>query len=123
MKRRPLLALGALSPLTSFLPAAHAAAVGQSAPLLTGALLLGGAVFTVAIDAVGSTVFLRAVRSYERPQMAAVYRTYLDFSELTPPLVYSVMLAFFGLGSVFAALGCLMLLCAAIAWRHLPKSL
>ncbi|MBL0945565.1 MAG: thioredoxin family protein [Hydrogenophaga sp.] len=32
MKRRPLLALGALSPLTSFLPAAHAAAVGQSAP-------------------------------------------------------------------------------------------
>ena len=28
--------------------------------------------------------------------MAAVYRTYLDFSELTPPLVYSVVLAFFG---------------------------
>ncbi|KQZ13902.1 MFS transporter [Mesorhizobium sp. Root554] len=100
-----------------------AGAVGQAAPLVTGALLLGGAVFTVAIDAVGSTVFLRAVRSYERPQMAAVYRTYLDFSELTPPLVYSVLLAFFGLGSVFAALGCLMLLCATIAWRHLPKSL
>lgn len=100
-----------------------AGAVGQTAPLITGALLLGGAVFTVAIDAVGSTVFLRAVRSYERPQMAAVYRTYLDFSELTPPLVYSVLLAFFGLGSVFAALGCLMLLCAVISWLHLPKSL
>ncbi len=100
-----------------------AGAVGQAAPLLTGALLLGGAVFTVAIDAVGSTVFLRAVRSFERPQMAAVYRTYLDFSELTPPLVYAVMLAFFGLGSVFATLGCLMLLCAAISWRYLPKSL
>lgn len=100
-----------------------AGAVGQTAPLITGALLLGGAVFTVAIDAVGSTVFLRAVRSYERPQMAAVYRTYLDFSELTPPLVYSVLLAFFGLGSVFAALACLMLLCAVISWLHLPKSL
>lgn len=33
-----------------------AGAVGQTAPLITGALLLGGAVFTVAIDAVGSTV-------------------------------------------------------------------
>ncbi len=35
MKRRPLLALGALAPLASFLPAAHAAAVGQAAPDFT----------------------------------------------------------------------------------------
>ncbi|WP_288253584.1 thioredoxin family protein [uncultured Hydrogenophaga sp.] len=35
MKRRPLIALGALSPLTAFLPAAHAAAVGQAAPDFT----------------------------------------------------------------------------------------
>jgi peroxiredoxin len=35
MKRRPLLALSALAPLTAFLPAAHAAAVGQSAPDFT----------------------------------------------------------------------------------------
>ncbi|MBL0917355.1 MAG: redoxin domain-containing protein [Hydrogenophaga sp.] len=35
MKRRPLLALSALAPLTSFLPAAHAAAVGQAAPDFT----------------------------------------------------------------------------------------
>jgi peroxiredoxin len=32
MKRRPLLALSALTPLSMFLPAAHAAAVGQAAP-------------------------------------------------------------------------------------------
>src|SRR5690606_10851847 len=76
-----------------------AGAVGELIASLTGAFLLGGALFAIAIDALGSTVFMRAVRSYERPQMAAVYRSYLDFSELTPPLVYSVVLVFFGLGS------------------------
>lgn len=35
MNRRPLLAFGALAPLTAFLPAAHAAAVGQTAPDFT----------------------------------------------------------------------------------------
>jgi hypothetical protein len=92
-------------------------------PLLTGGLLLAGALFAIAVDALGSTAFMRAVRAYERPQMAAVYRTYLDFSELTPPLVYSVVLAFFGLGSVFATLGCLAAGCAVVTWRYLPKSM
>ena len=66
---------------------------------------------------------MRSVRSYERPQMAAVYRTYLDFSELTPPLVYSVVLAFFGLGSVFATLGILAVVCGVVTWRYLPKTM
>lgn len=100
-----------------------AGAVGESVPLLTAGLLLCGALFNIAVDALGSTAFLRAVRSYERTQMAAVYRTYLDFSELTPPLVYSVVLAFFGLGSVFATLGCLAAVCALVTWRYLPKSM
>jgi MFS family permease len=100
-----------------------AGAVGETVPLLTGAFLLGGAFFTIAIDALGSTVFMRAVHPYERAQMAAVYRTYLDFSELTPPMVYSVVLAFFGLGSVFATLGILAAVCAAISWRYLPKAM
>ena len=51
---------------------------------------------------------MRAVRSYERPQMTAVYRTYLDLSDLLPPLVYSIVLAFFGLGAVFATLGAVL---------------
>ncbi len=99
-----------------------AGAVGAAAPLLTGAFLLCGAFFTIALDALGSTAFMRSVRTYERAQMAAVYRTYLDFSELTPPLVYSVVLAFFGLGSVFATLGVLAAACGFITWRYLPKS-
>ena len=96
-----------------------AGAVGDAAPLLTGGCLLCGAFFTIALDALGSTVFMRSVRSYERPQMAAVYRTYLDFSELTPPLVYSVVLAFFGLGSVFVTLGCLT---GGLRHRHVALS-
>ena len=100
-----------------------AGAVGELIPLLTGAFLLGGALFAIAIDALGSTVFMRAVHAYERPQMAAVYRSYLDFSELTPPLVYSVVLVFFGLGSVFATLGILAVVCGAISWRYLPKAM
>ena len=100
-----------------------AGAIGAAAPLVTAGLLLAGALFTIALDALGSTIFMRAVHSYERPQMAAVYRTYLDFSEFTPPLVYSVMLSFFGLGSVFATLGVLLTVCALVAWRYLPKGM
>ncbi|TPJ80032.1 MFS transporter [Mesorhizobium sp. B2-6-2] len=99
-----------------------AGGIGEAAPLLTGALLLCGALFTIALDALGSTVFMRSVRAYEKAQMAAVYRTYLDFSELTPPLVYSVVLAFFGLGSVFITLGILAAFCGFITWRYLPKA-
>jgi predicted MFS family arabinose efflux permease len=100
-----------------------AAAAGESLPLAAAALLLAGAFFAVGLDALGSTPFLRAVRTYERPQMSAVYRTYLDLSELLPPLVYSVVLAFFGLGAVFATLGLFTLVCAAITFRYLPRSM
>ena len=96
---------------------------GERLPLLAGLFLLGGALFAIALDALGSTAFLRAVRAYERPQMSAVYRTYLDFSELLPPLVYSVVLAFFGLGAVFATLGVFTVFCGWLTWRYLPKSM
>ncbi len=96
---------------------------GERLPLLTGAFLLFGALFAVALDALGSTPFMRAVRTYERPQMTAVYRTYLDLSELLPPLVYSVVLAFFGLGAVFVTLGVFTTICGFITWRYLPKSM
>lgn len=96
---------------------------GEARPLAAAAFLLACTFFCVAIDALGSTVFMRAVHVWERPQMTAVYRTYLDLSELTPPLFYSVMLAFFGLGSVFATLGCLAAFCAFLTWHYLPRRL
>ena len=96
---------------------------GQDHPWLAAFLLLAGINFAVALDAVGSTPFLRAVHAYERPQMTAVYRTNLDMSELLPPLVYSVILGFTGLGGVFVALAGFSAFCAVICWRHLPRSM
>ena len=96
---------------------------GERLPLLTGAFLLACAVFVIALDALGSTAFMRAVRPFERAQMSAVYRTYLDLSELLPPLVYSVVLLLFGLGGVFATLGVFTAICGLISWRYLPKSM
>jgi MFS family permease len=96
---------------------------GEALPYATAAFLLGTAFFTTALDAVGSVAFMRAVRVHERAEMTAVYRTYLDLSELLPPLVYAVVLTYFGLGSVFAALGLFTLFCGAVCWRYLPRSL
>jgi MFS family permease len=96
---------------------------GEDLPLVAGLFLLGGALFTIALDAIGSTTFMRAVHTYERPQMSAVYRTYLDLSELLPPLIYSVVLAFFGLGAVFATLGVFTAYCGWLTWRYVPKSM
>ncbi|MDQ6438233.1 MFS transporter [Mesorhizobium sp. LHD-90] len=96
---------------------------GESFPLGAGLLLLVASFFAVALDALGSTPFIRSVRAYERPEMTAVYRTYLDLSELLPPLVYSVVLAFAGLGAVFATLGLFTLVCGLVTWRYLPKSM
>ena len=96
---------------------------GERYPLVAGGFLFCCAFFAIALDALGSTAFMRAVRSFERPQMSAVYRTYLDLSELLPPLAYSVVLAFFGLGAVFATLGVFCAICALFTWRYLPKSM
>lgn len=100
-----------------------AAFAGQSMPLVAAAFLLACAFFAVALDALGSTPFMRAVHTYERAQMTAVYRTYLDLSELLPPLIYSVVLAFFGLGGVFATLAVFSAFCGILVFRYLPKSM
>jgi MFS family permease len=107
--------------LSLFLFAAGAA--GEARPIVAGAFLLCGALFCIAVDALGSTVYMRAVRRRERPQMTSVYRTYIDLSDLTPPLVYSVVLAFTGLGGVFATLGVFVAVCAWLTWRYVPKGM
>lgn len=100
-----------------------AGAVGSSAPLATAAILLVATAFVVPLDAVGGVPFYRAVRRGERAEMASVYRSYMDFGELLPPLIYGVLLAFFGLGVVFVAMGGLLVLCAAVSWAYLPRGL
>ena len=96
---------------------------GSEHPWMTAVLLLAGVNFAVALDVVGNVPFLRAVHSFERPQMTAVHRTNLDLSELLPPFIYSIILAFTGLGGVFVAMGLFCIVCAGIAWRHLPRSM
>jgi MFS family permease len=96
---------------------------GERLPLLAAGFLLACTFFAIALDALGSTAFLRAVRFHERARMTAVYRTYLDLSDLLPPLIYSFVLTFLGLGATFVTLGIGMVVCGVITWRYLPKSM
>lgn len=116
-------AIVVLAFLASAVASVLAGWAGATHPWTAAVFLLVGVVFAVALDAVGSAPFLRSVHSYERPQMTAVYRTYLDMSELLPPLAYAVILGFTGLGGVFVALGFFCAICAWFSWRHLPRSM
>jgi MFS family permease len=100
-----------------------AGAAGESLPLLAAAFLLICTFFAISLDALGSNVFFRAVKPRERAEMTSIYRTYLDLSDLLPPLVYSVVLGFFGLGATFVTLGVFCAICGVITWRYVPKSM
>jgi len=100
-----------------------AGAAGEELPLLAAGFLLLCTFFAIALDALGSSAFLRAVRFHERARMTAVYRTYLDLSDLLPPLVYSIVLSFFGIGATFVTLGVFTVICGLIVWRYLPRSM
>lgn len=94
--------------------------IAARAPWFAVGLLLAGTLAMVALDAVGNIPFLRAVRRHERPEMTQVFGTYRDVGDLAPPAVFSLLLKFFALPSVFAASGISMLVFAALA-RFLPK--
>jgi MFS family permease len=91
-------------------------------PALVAAVLLVGAAATTALDAVGNIPFMRSVRAYERPQMTTVYRTYIDFSDLLPAGLFSVLLTFFDLRAVFVA-AALWMFAEVLAARLLPRSM
>lgn len=100
-----------------------AGVAGEAWPLVATAMLLVACLFATSLDSVGGTPFYRAVKPRERPQMTAVYRSYMDIGDLAPNFVYGIALAFFGIGSVFVINGILSLAVAAVCWRHLPKSM
>jgi predicted MFS family arabinose efflux permease len=104
----------------SMIGAAALALVGW--PLAVAGLLLLAGVWVSGLDAVGNIPFLRAVRARERAEMATVFRTYIDLSELLPSAVFALLLSFFGLESVFAATGIVMLGIGLVA-RYLPRAL
>jgi MFS family permease len=96
---------------------------GIDMPIMAALLLLVGAVAASAVDGIGSLPFLRAVHHHERSQMTAVYRTYVDSSELIPTFIFSIALLFFPVASVFVILGVWAAICGWITWAYLPKSM
>lgn len=96
---------------------------GTQHPIVAAVFLLIGATGNAALDGVGGIPYLRSVRAHERPQMTGVYRSYIDFSDLIPSLVYSVALLFLPLGSVFWILGAWLTVVGLVAWRYLPRSM
>jgi len=96
---------------------------GADWPLVSAALLLLASGGIVGLDAIGGVAFYRAVKTHERAEMTSVYRTYLDMGELLPPLLYAFLLGFFGLGSVFVALGCLLCVATLVVLTTIPRRL
>jgi len=96
---------------------------GTGAPYAAITFLLLGSLAASALDGVGGIPFLRSVRHFERQRMTAVYRTFLDFSELIPAFLFSLALMWLPLGSVFIILAAGLLTVGALSWRFLPRSM
>lgn len=93
------------------------------APALAAAAMVGAAFFVALIDGLGPVPFLRAVRAHERAEMTTVYRTYLDASELLPPLAYYFLFMLGGFAAAFAALAALLCGIGLLTYRHLPRGM
>jgi MFS family permease len=96
---------------------------GKEQPYIAMAFLLFGAFAASGLDGVGGIPFLRAVRTLERQRMATVYRTYIDFSDLIPAMIFAVALSYFDIGIVFVILGTSLVIMGALSFRYLPKSM
>lgn len=81
------------------------------------------AFFISMLDGLGPIPFLRAVRSYERPQMTTVYRTYLDASELIPPFLYVFAFMAFGFSGAFYVLATLFAVTGLTVLKFLPRQM
>jgi hypothetical protein len=100
-----------------------AGALGPAQAVLAGVAMVAAAFFMAIVDGLGPVPFLRAVRAHERPQMTTVYRTYLDASELLPPLAYFFLFQLAGFAGAFAGLAALLAATGALTLRHLPRGM
>lgn len=92
-------------------------------PAAAGGAMVAAAFFAAVLDGLGPVPFLRAVRTHERPEMTAVYRTYLDASELLPPLAYFFLFQIGGYAAAFAGLAALLGGIGIVTLRHLPRGM
>ncbi len=99
------------------------AAAGCGAwPMAFAGFVLVSAVAAVALDSVCVVTFQRAVHARERPEMTTVFVTYRDVAALLSTSVFSLLLTFLGLWSVFAATGLWLCCCAWLA-RWVPRGM
>src|SRR5262245_17303802 len=85
-------------------------------------LLLMAAVFIVVLDSLGNIPFMRFARPRELPQLATVFRTYVDTAEFIPSAIYAVLLTMFDFRAVFVFAG-LLAVAVGVAATWLPKRL
>lgn len=109
----------ALAAVASF----GAGLAGTHMPYVAIGLLLVGSMATSALDGVGGIPFLRSVRPHERQRMSAVYRTFLDLSDLIPSMIFAVALLWLPIGSVFVILSGGLAIVGVLSWIYLPRSL
>jgi MFS family permease len=91
-------------------------------PTLAWGALLASALGAVSLDSVAAVTFLRAVRSWERPQMSTVFSIYRDAASVVPPAFFAILLTLFPLPSVFIATAAFSFFCSLLA-LFLPRSM
>ncbi|HXV25337.1 MAG TPA: MFS transporter [Alphaproteobacteria bacterium] len=91
-------------------------------PYAAMAMLLVGSIFATQLDAVGNIPFLRAVRSTERAEMVTVFRTYIDLSDLIPVAIFTLLLRWLPVETVFLVTGAAMAAFALFA-RYVPRGM
>ncbi len=96
------------------------AAAVMAAPIAGAVMLVLAAFCTEIIDGAGNSLYLRAVHSYERSEMTAVFVSYRDFSQFAPPAAFSVVLSIFPLPAVFVTGGIMMIGMTALC-RYIPR--
>lgn len=89
-------------------------------PYLALGFLMLAATGCVALDALGTIPFFRAVHPYERAQMTTVFRTYIDIAELLTPGLFAILLTVSDLQTVFVIFGGI-LVSFAIWPKFLPR--
>ena len=91
-------------------------------PLPFCLILLLAAVFVVTLDSLGNIPFMRFARPRELPQLATVFRTYVDTADFVPSAIYALLLTAFDFRAVFVACGVLALT-IGVATTWLPRRL
>jgi MFS family permease len=89
-------------------------------PWLGVSLLLAATIFASMIDAVGDSLFLRAVHPYERAEMTSVFISYFETAHLVTPGVLAALLNVFALPVVFLASGASLVAVSGLT-RYIPR--